>query len=1051
MLPAVARALIDGRLAPGLDPADPLALAGVTVYAPSRRAARGLAQALTQAAGGRALILPNILPLGAFEDEREGWPRDPQDEDSDPDPAIPPALSDMARRLLLTRLILRWAQRLKGAIVWERGDWRDGGEEPNLVAATPASAFALAGDLAALIDEMIIEGVGWPKIDRLVAADLDRYWEITLRFLEVARLEWPAALARLGRVDAAERRARLIAREARKLAEGKTGPVVAVGSTGTNAATATLLAAIAASPRGAVVLPGLDKPWEDDPRRGLDDEAWNAIGWNKSAETGFASGAGHPQAALKRLLDRLGVDRRDVIELERPAPALRLRAEFLSRALRPAELTHRWGERKTRLPAADLAAALAGVALVEAQDEREEALACAVLLREALEVAGRRAALVTPDRGLARRVRAELARWGVEIEDSGGEQLLRTPAGALAGLVVEATAEATPPASLAAVLAHRDVRLGFAEAEWARVRDDFEIACLRGRPAEDALAEAAALIRLGRDAAADRHAHPALRALDDARWAALETAAARLSAAFAPLTRLREDGPAPLPQWLDAHGATLAALTATRDGETARQGRDRAALAQLMAETREAADDELILACADYAAFMTRLLDAESMVPEPGHPRLAILGALEARLIDVERVVVGGLDETVWPGAVATDAFLNRPMRAAAGLSPPERRIGQAAHDFVMALGVADVTLTRALRRGGAPTVASRLLQRMEAVAGEAAWAAMRARGAVALDWARRLDAPRPEGDPARLAPALRPAPKPPVALRPTALSVTRIETLRRDPYAVHVERILRLQPLDGYGAPEDRAALGSALHDIVARFARTQPPGGLAADAREALMALAREVFAARLDDAGFRALEWPRVAAILAHYLDWERARRAGLAEAGYEIAGGIELTLADGSLFRLSAEVDRIERREDGALHLVDFKTGGVPQQKEIVAGYAPQLTLEAAMAAQGAFGAAFTGEVAGAVYAPLKPQPVEEARAGGKGVDFPRLAQDHLDAARALLSAYRDPDTAYVSEPAAGFEPKHSKVRHLARVKEWSATGGEGEAGEAGGEP
>jgi ATP-dependent helicase/nuclease subunit B len=1039
--------LLDGRLVPLPDPADPLALAGVTVYVPSRRAARGFAQALTEAAGRAALILPKIAPLGALEDEREGWPRDPQEEDLDPDPAIPPAIGDMARRLRLTRLILAWSAALKGAIVWEDGAPLRREGVPNLVAATPASAFALAGDLAALIDEMIIEGVDWPKIDHLVAADLDRYWEITLRFLDIARETWPAALAERGEIDAAERRARLIARAARALAQGGGGPVVAIGSTGTNAATATLLAAIAASPNGAVVLPGLDRPWTENPKRGgLDDEAWNAIGWNKSAEAGFASGAGHPQATLRRLLDQLGVARGDVAEIAVPDHALRLRALFLSEALRPAELTHRWRDRAKRVSDAEIAQALETVALIEAEDEREEALACAVLLRQALETPGRRAALVTPDRGLARRVRAEMARWDVAIEDTGGEQLLRTSAGALAGLCVEAAAEDHAPAFLAAVLAHRDVRLGFPERGLPQARDDLEIACLRGRPVENALADLARLLRLAREAAQDWRAHPQLRALDEPRWRAVETLAERLAAAFAPLKRLKDDGAAPLPDWIEAHRAALDALTATVEGETARQGRDRAALAQLLAETAEAADPGLMLTCADYAAFALRLLDVEAMTPEPGHPRLAILGALEARLIDVDCVVIGGLDEGVWPTAATTDAFLNRPMRAAAGLSPPERRVGQSAHDFVMAMGVRDVAMTRARRRAGAPTVASRLLQRIEAVAGGKAWAALRARGATALDWARRLDAPRDAADPARLAPIGRPAPRPPVAARPTALSVTSFETLRRDPYAIHADRILDLKPLEGYGLPEDAAAFGTALHAVVAEFARVYPAGPLPDAARARLFDIARAVFAAERADAAFAAQQWPRIEAILDAFLVWERGRRHDLAATLVERRGEIALTLDDATIFTLSATPDRIERGRTGALRVVDFKTGSVPGPGDVAAGLSPQLTLEGAMAARGAFGPDFSAAAKGAappppisgVYVALKPAEAKDRAAeGGKArASFADLAQEHLEQARALLSAYRSPDVGYVSEIA----PQYSRVAHLARVQEWSATGG-----------
>jgi ATP-dependent helicase/nuclease subunit B len=98
------------------------------------------------------------------------------------------------------------------------------------------------------------------------------------------------------------------------------------------------------------------------------------------------------------------------------------------------------------------------------------------------------------------------------------------------------------------------------------------------------------------------------------------------------------------------------------------------------------------------------------------HPRLQILGLLEARLIDVDVILLGGLDETVWPPQARTDAFLNRPMRAALGLSPPERKLGQTAHDFAQAMGKGKVILSRARKRDGAPVVASRLLQRMAAL-----------------------------------------------------------------------------------------------------------------------------------------------------------------------------------------------------------------------------------------------------------------------------------------------------------------------------------------------
>ncbi len=137
---------------------------------------------------------------------------------------------------------------------------------------------------------------------------------------------------------------------------------------------------------------------------------------------------------------------------------------------------------------------------------------------------------------------------------------------------------------------------------------------------------------------------------------------------------------------------------------------------------------------ADYPSFFTTLTRERKVGcagPSP-HPRLRILGLIEARLLQADRIVVGGLDEGVWPVRTVTDAFLNRPMRERIGLDPPERRIGQMAHDFTEALGCHDVVITRALKRDGSPTVPSRLIQRMRAFAGEEAWG-------TALNAGRRL------------------------------------------------------------------------------------------------------------------------------------------------------------------------------------------------------------------------------------------------------------------------------------------------------------------------
>ncbi|MGH6847207.1 MAG: PD-(D/E)XK nuclease family protein [Methylocella sp.] len=421
------------------------------------------------------------------------------------------------------------------------------------------------------------------------------------------------------------------------------------------------------------------------------------------------------------------------------------------------------------------------------------------------------------------------------------------------------------------------------------------------------------------------------------------------------------------------------------------------------------------------------------------HPRLQILGLLEARLIDADVMLLGGLDETVWPPQARTDAFLNRPMRAALGLTPPERKLGQTAHDFVQAMGKAKVILSRARKRDGAPAVASRFLQRLEALGG-AAWQACRERGDYYLHIAGAVDLP------ASIAPPIgRPLPRPPVELRPKRLSVTQIETLRRDPYALYAEKILRLKELDPLGGPSGLAEVGSVVHAALEHFVHAHPAGPLQPDARENLRAFLRDGLAAQLQDADFAALKWPQLEKTIDFFLGFEARRRDRIKAIKTEAEGNLDIVLADGSDFKLTARADRIELDSDGTVTVVDYKTGTPPGLKEVEVGFAPQLTLEAAMAVRDAFNLGWNFESVEALYLKLggarggQEKPVDFAKA-----DFMDVAEDHYRGLIALLNQFRDEATAYPPRPFPKFAKRYSAYDHLARVQEWSP-GGELEGG------
>ena len=1012
-LPTFVTKLLDGDIVEGVSRAQaPLDLARMSIFTPTRRAARALAVEFALQLDRPAALLPRILPLGAL-DEIESAALLSPDADAAFDESTP-TIDEIDRRLALAELILAWARALRGAVVSADGPSLG---EALLVAPTTANACALAKELGALIDEFVIEGVEPEAVLSCADESFDRYWAITRDFLGIALRQWPRALEERGVVDRTVRAKALLEAQIRAIhAETQADPVIALGSTGSNPTTARLLAAIAQKPRGAVVLPGLDQ--------NIDEEGWRHIGdaVGERGEPAFT----HPQSMLKRLLRQLGVDRLEVKALGSASPPLAARRRFVSQALRPADTTQMWrGFRDSSH--GDFAAALEGVSLVEAPDENLEALALALFMREALETKDRTAALITPDRQAARRVCAELARFGIEADDSGGAPLAATPLGSLTRRLAAVTEDGASCLDAAGLLSHPQTRLGLTRADVEAVLPLAEIAVLRVVP-ENGGSFATRAPR-AREMAAGRDAHPLAKRVSEAQWKSIEDLLARLDAALAPIAALPQKSK--LAARVDALARALEAMTASDERGDIEGAEELLALFDRL----RSAGEGLAFDATGFAAFLDALLfEATLRGSRRAHPRLKILGPLEARLMEADLVLLAGLDEGVWPPQAETGAFLNRAMREALGLTPPERRIGQSAHDFEMALGARRVVLSRALKREGSPTVASRFLTRLEALAGDA-FPSCRERGDNMLAIAKALDKPE------TIAPCKRPEPKPPLELRPTQLSVTRIEKLRRDPYALYAERILKLTPLEPFGGERGAREIGTAVHETLAAFVQAEPHGPLGDDAEERLLALAKEKFAPFLDDPDFLAFGWPRLVDGLRQMLRFERRRRAIAKEIYVEERGEWRFPLFDGSSFRLTAVADRIEIDAKGAAFLFDYKTGVPPSDKQVHVGFAPQLTLEAAMLEAGAFGGVGRHDVEAAAYVRVREDGDARWIKPKDGMSFRELAAKHSGELKALLEQFRDPSRSYPSRPFVALAAREGDYDHLARVKEWSRDGGE----------
>jgi len=886
--------------------------------------------------------------------------------------SVPQAVPAPRRLAVLTRLILALGGR-HGA--------------PTL----PDRAWLLAEALADFLDEAARAEVDLAaSLPRAAGGDFAEHWNVTVAFLRIVTHAWPAWLAEEGFADIATRQILLLDAQASAWrAAPPNTPVIAAGTTGAIPAVARLLRVVAQLPHGQVVLPGLDTD--------LDEASWDAL-----TDT-------HPQASLRALLASLGARRGDVaVWQDFPPAAPPARVSALRVALLPAASLHRWQDETGLDPA--------GLARLAASDQQEEAAAIALLLRHTLETPGDTAALVTPDRVLAERVTAELLRYGVVADDSAGEPLAATPPAIFLRLLAGALAENLRPVPLLALLKHPLAAAGLSQAACRAAARALERDALRGPMPAPGLAglrrtkaDAAFLDRL-QDCVAD------VSALGDGPIAADLRLRALLTAAEALATTDAAPGASRL--WQAEEGEALATHMAAL----------LAAFADLPPVTAADMPGLLDAALRGAAVRSRRALRGRDGTE---HPRIAVLGLLEARLLSADMVVLGGLVEGVWPPQTDPGPWMNRAMRAQVGLPSPEAAIGLAAHDFVSSACAARTAILSApRRRDRAPAVPSRWLTRLEAVLGAGALPLHEAAA-----WARALDRPQ---DAAQPVPP--PEARPPVALRPRRLRVTEIETWFRDPYAIYAKHVLGLKKLDPLEQSADAADYGTivhaGLHLFYGRFGEAWP-----ADAPAQLI----DCMDRALDERAMRpalAAWWrPRLHRIAAWVAETEATRRAELGRPRLICSerDGLWQIEAPAGPFTLTGRADRIERLFDGFIAILDYKTGTPPSKKDVEDGRAPQLPLEGAMVAAGAFGPDIGGTATDLTYwhisggyHPGEARPLFR----GKPAQVADLIAQAEAGLRALVAAFDRPDHPYVSQPHPGAAPRFSDYTVLARVAEWA---------------
>lgn len=943
------------------------ALSRVVLLLPNRRACLWMRESFLAANDGKPLLLPRIQPLADV--DADLWMTEAlyASEEALAE-TIPPAMPTLRRLLMLARLVY----------AFEHANKKD---KPAIV--TMEHAVLLADALAALLDECTQHRVPPERLRALVQErELAKHWEVSVEFLEVILTQWPQLEQAEGMISAAARQDRMLTLLAQYWqAHPPAHPVVAAGTTGSIPATAELLKVIAHLPQGEVVLPGLDGA--------MDNTVWKSL-----APT-------HPQYLLRELLHVMGVERTQVQVVEEGLH--NLRQHFLRMVMLPPEYSDQWAT----LSAADIENGFSGMLCVECDTQEQEAAAITLKLREALTFEGKRAMLVTPDRGLATRVSRMLEYYGIQVDDSSGKRISELPEAVFLMLVLEAAQSDGAPLELLALLRHPLCRMG--EGDVVRIRADsreIERVLLRGvRPAGGlnglvALAEDSALL-----------SSSAKRTLKN------------LSEMLSPLvSRLR-----PLPYQEQPLAALLGVhleVAECLSSPVLWTGHAGEKLASTLADIAGHAEVSGTIDPASYAGILTSLLVKQMYQPPyGGHPRLSILSPMEARMQEADVVILGGLNEEVWPAPPLPDPWMNQTMRKDMGLPAAERSIGQSAHDVMLLCMAEEVMLTRSKKRGSAPSIPSRWWLRLQAVIGQEA---MLATGRQWAMWGAQLFAAEQDAQKMLAVPLA----TPPLAARPTELSATRIETLMRDPYQIYASRILCLKPLspidDELQIREFGTAVHKALELYINRHPEVTPPNAL-----ELLLAAGKQVLQEHFHHPQVEAFWWPRFMRVAQWYSEEEQRRRtAGMQRqiAEHEVERRLH---AAGQSYSVRARIDRVEYYADG-VRLIDYKTTTLPTVADVHQGVACQMLVEAWIMAQ--------NEAALALHEPeywkLSGTSIEATIrpifGKTKREDYIHHTGKQLEK---LLGFFAKSDTPYRICPDPELAPDYNDYEHLERRAEW----------------
>ncbi len=973
---------------------EPEQLARIELYLPSRRAISSIKEVFLKHHNQGPILLPKMFAVG------------------EPDEEV--ALNITIERLELDEAINGFERQC--LIASQIQHFPIGG-----LRMAPAPAMKLASSLCVLIDQMQRAGTPLSAIGDVLPDELSTHWQEILKFLTILFDYWPSILAERGQIDPVARQQQLLQAQLDFwTSHPPNAPIILAGSTGTLPMTRAFMKVISHLPMGAVIFPGIELD--------IEDADWRAIEQDPV----------HPLHQIARSMVEFELPLSEVrywhVTEKMQHKSVRPRQIMLREVMRPASRTSRW--RRLAVDQSELTpSSLQGLKVMSVTDSFQEAELIAGLMRQALETPNKTAMLITPDRMLARKVQAALMRWNILVDDSAGSALILSSPARFLALIIRVVQEDASPHALRALFKHPFATAGLPRAEFTHLASLFEEQILRGPlPRKNweswtlSVAQKPKLKNFWQTCLLSaftplRDAFKAVNPSLDTLAIALMQTAQNLGAL--PENRVDENR-------VDENRAD-SGINDTQSDAPLHIYSDYAGvrLLELLSDMIRFGGSYPLTASEFYNTF--RVLCQEEVVRTPynQHPRLKILGTIEARMQQADTVILGGLNEGVWPPFSQRDMWINNASRTQLGLPDRHWRIALSAHDFMMAAASPEVMITRSVITDGAPTQISRWLARLDAVVAAAGLSSH-------LDkqipvWMKAVNARK---IPDIVKPIVRPEPKPALAQRPSQISATDFDQLITDPYGFYVKKILKIRQKNPIDEPPSVALRGSLIHDVIAEFSTRYPTGELPEDAEEQLHKIV-DAHLSKWSNIAYIDLFWrQKFSVIINWFLEEEGRRRDERFQVVAEKEGRLELLIGQRLIF-ITARADRIELHQDDHYQIIDYKSGNPPSKLALVSGRAVQLLVEAAILSKGGYSLSyktaqdielFYWQLKGRVTAPAK---IDDVTPDDFDVSI------IFDQLLALVQSFENEDQPYLSEPNPAQRPKFSQVRHLARIKEWRA--------------